>query len=65
MNLKMLHATTLLIAGLVTATVNAQNVIAPIWTNVDVESCLIVKGAAYSNGSPLVLLVYLDYTQQF
>ena len=58
--MKMLHATTLLIVSLATAAVNAQTIIAPLWTELNVDSCLVVQNGQYKNGSPIVLLVYFD-----
>ena len=52
--------TILLIACLATATVKAQSVLAPIWTRLNVDGCLAVQGGEYSNGTPIVLLVYFD-----
>jgi hypothetical protein len=61
--MKLLHAA-LLVFGLASATVNADIILATLWTdlNGDGPKCLNVQNNDYSSGSPIVMLVYFDCT---
>jgi hypothetical protein len=58
--MKLLHAA-LLVFGLASASVKAQKILAPLWTDLNVDSpkCLKVENNDFSGGSPVVMLVNL------